>query len=69
MSNYLQYQHINVKLSDVLTELDELGINATSMLLRVKPEATEAGLKQQVGEIQGINKSRTKLEHVFGAQG
>lgn len=68
MSNYGQYTHIKVTLSDVLTELDELGVASTRELLRVDRESTEASVKQLVGEIQGINRARIKVENVFGAQ-
>ena len=68
MSTYGQYQHIKVVLSDVLAELDELGVSASRELLRVDREATEASVKQLVGEIQGINRARIKVENVFGAQ-
>lgn len=68
MSNYGEYTHIKVVLSDVLTELDELGVSATRSLLRVDENATAESLKQLVGEIQGINRARIKIENVFGAQ-
>ena len=68
MSTYGEYTHIKVTLSDVLTELDELGVNATRSLLRVDANESAESLKQLVGEIQGINRARIKVENVFGAQ-
>lgn len=67
MTDYSEYSHIKVYLSEILTELEEAETDLTRTLLRVDAEATEETAKQLIGRIQGFNMARKKLERTFGA--
>lgn len=67
MTDYTEYSHIKVYLSEVLDELAEAEKDMTRSLLRVDSNETEESAKQQIGRIQGFHMALMKLERTFGA--
>lgn len=66
MSNYAKYDHLKVKLSDILNCIEEMEADLTRGLLREEANATEESLKQKIGKIQGLHSARQRIELHYG---
>lgn len=68
MSKYEEFSSVKVVLEDVLEYLDELRETVASKVLRGDSEATDAAIRQWIGEVHGLDLVIARLQLNFGAE-
>ncbi len=65
---YAEFQHIQVRLSEVLELIDERADTLTVSLIKAQLDMPDIALRQRLGQIQGIKKILIHLVNTYGAQ-